>query len=144
MAWWLWVLLGLLLLAVEMLTPGGFFALFFGLGALALGGLVAAGVGGPVVVQWLLFSALSIASLALLRPPLLRWMGLDHGPAGGVDSLIGEMATLTQDLAPGAIGKAELRGAAWSARNAGTRPLRGGERARVEGVEGLMLALRPQ
>ena len=30
MDWWLWVLLGLGLLALEMATPGGFFALFFG------------------------------------------------------------------------------------------------------------------
>jgi len=34
MVWWLWVLLGLGLLTFEVLTPGGFFALFFGLAAL--------------------------------------------------------------------------------------------------------------
>jgi membrane protein implicated in regulation of membrane protease activity len=41
MAWWLWALLSLLLLAGEMVTPGSFFILSFGLGAVAVGGLVA-------------------------------------------------------------------------------------------------------
>ena len=36
MAWWTWILFGLALLVVEMLTPGGLFALFFGLSALAV------------------------------------------------------------------------------------------------------------
>ena len=40
MAWWLWVLLGFALVLCELLTPGGFFFLFFGLGAVAVGALV--------------------------------------------------------------------------------------------------------
>ena len=40
MVWWLWVVVGLGLLAFEMAMPGGFFALFFGVGALLVGGLV--------------------------------------------------------------------------------------------------------
>ena len=31
MLWWYWLLLGLLLLGAEMMTPGGFYILFFGL-----------------------------------------------------------------------------------------------------------------
>ena len=31
MIWWLWVLLGILLLAIELLTPGGFYVIFFGI-----------------------------------------------------------------------------------------------------------------
>ena len=30
MAWWIWVLGGLVLLVAEVTTPGGFFAVFFG------------------------------------------------------------------------------------------------------------------
>src|SRR6185436_15540888 len=70
MVWWLWVLLGLGLLAFEMATPGGFFALFFGASALVVGVLTGAGVGGPAWMQWLLFSVVSVAALLTLRRPL--------------------------------------------------------------------------
>lgn len=142
MAWWLWALLGLLLLVSEVLTPGGFFVLFFGLGAVAVGGLVAAGVAGPVWLQFLLFSVLSLASLALFRPRLMRLMR--SGATGNVDSLVGEVAAVLDDLAPGAIGKAELRGSSWTVRNEGARVLQRGERARVERVDGLTLGIRPE
>ena len=33
MIWWYWMLVGLVLLGVEMVTPGGFYILFFGLAA---------------------------------------------------------------------------------------------------------------
>jgi membrane protein implicated in regulation of membrane protease activity len=52
------------------------------------------------------------------------------------------VATPLEDLAPGAIGKAELRGTVWTARNADSRPLAKGERSRVLRVDGLMLLLR--
>ena len=57
-----WMLLGLVLLAGEMLLPGGLFALF-GLAALVIGVLVGVGVKAPNWLQWLLFSILSIISL---------------------------------------------------------------------------------
>ncbi len=40
MIWWYWVVLGLLLTGLELATPGGFFVIFFGVGALLVGGLV--------------------------------------------------------------------------------------------------------
>ena len=43
MLWWAWLLVGFLLVAAELLTPGGFYLLFFGLGGIAVGllGLIA-------------------------------------------------------------------------------------------------------
>jgi inner membrane protein len=61
MTWWWWTLVGLGLLLVEIVTPGGLFALFFGAGALAVGALVAVGLGGPAWFQWLLFCATGCA-----------------------------------------------------------------------------------
>jgi membrane protein implicated in regulation of membrane protease activity len=53
MAWWLWLLGGIALLGVEVLTPGGFYVMFFGVGALVVGLLVGLQAGGPPWVQWL-------------------------------------------------------------------------------------------
>lgn len=142
MIWWMWVFLGLGCLVAEVLLPGGVFMLFFGAAALLLGGLVAVGVGGPVWFQWGAFSVLSVVSLLTLRSPILRWVqrGGDH--SGAVDSLLGKTALLSEDLAPGAEGKAELRGTSWTARNVGDEPLTQGEIGVVVQVEGLKLLVR--
>ncbi|MBA2252940.1 MAG: NfeD family protein [Nitrospirales bacterium] len=58
--------------------------------------------------------------------------------------MVGETAVLTEDLPPGAVGKVELRGTTWSARNAGQTVLTKGHRARVERVDGLTLLIKPE
>lgn len=68
MSWWLWAFLGIFLLGSEMLTPGGFYMLFFGIGALLVGALVGLDVIQSAWMSWLLFSGLSVGSLLVLRP----------------------------------------------------------------------------
>ena len=100
MVWWNWLLLGLVLLAAEMATPGGFYILFFGLAALIVGALAGLEWLNTAWLQWLLFSVLSMISLFLFRNSFLVWMKA-HEPAGpDVDSLVGELAVLTEDLPP--------------------------------------------
>ncbi len=141
MSWWAWILFGLALLVVEMVTPGGLFALFFGIGALAVGILDAAGLGGPAWLEWGLFAVLSVALLALFRR---RMKGALAARGGPVDTLAGEVAVMLADVPPGGVGKAELRGTSWDARAAAGGPLAKGQRCRVEKVEGLTLVLRPE
>ena len=47
MDWWIWILLGLLLCVAELTTPGGFYILFFGIGAVIVGILVGFQAAGP-------------------------------------------------------------------------------------------------
>ena len=144
MLWWLWMLLGLALVVLEVLTPGGFFALFFGIGALLVGALDGLGVGGPDWLQWLLFSVFSIVSLLLFRGPLFARLKSWGRKTNGVDTLVGEVATLLEDLPADAIGKVELRGTAWSARNEERQSLHKGQRCRVQRVDGLTLWIRAE
>jgi membrane protein implicated in regulation of membrane protease activity len=141
MGWWLWVLLGIGLLAVEMATPGGFFALFFGLGAILVGILTALGWSGPAWMQWVLFSALSVAALLLLRGPLKGRLSL-RGSQRPVDSLVGESAMVIEDVPTSGVGKVDLRGSSWSARSAAA--LAKGQRCIVDRVDGLTLWVRPE
>ncbi len=142
MVWWFWVMLGLGLLGLEVLTPGGFFVLFFGLAALAVGALVGLGIAGPAWLQWLFFSLLSIGSLVLFRHRLVE--RLRTSGESTMSGLVGDVAVLLDDLPPGAVGKAELRGTAWSVRHDSSATLARGRRCRVERVEGLMLYVRPE
>ncbi|MBI1792139.1 MAG: NfeD family protein [Acidobacteria bacterium] len=141
MEWWIWLLLGLVLLGLEVMTPGGFYLLFFGCGAVAVGIVVAAGVSAEAWVQWLLFSGLSILALLLFRRPLLEKVRRST-PSGEVDSLVGQAAVAMDEIGGGAMGKVELRGTSWSARNAGTAAVGAGQRCKVEKVDGLTLWVR--
>ena len=142
MEWWIWTLFGLLLLLTELVTPGGFYFIFFGIGAVIVGVLAGFGAAGPVWFQFVLFSVLSLVSLWLFRGKLLKLT--EGAPERNVDSLIGETAVASDQIAANGIGKAEMRGTAWNARNIGDKPLKRGERARVERVEGLTLFVRPE
>ena len=112
MQWWHWAVLGLVLGLLELATPGGFFILFFGVGALLVSVLSMIGIAGPLWLQWVLFGILSVVTLFFFRDPLLL---------------------------PGAFGRAELRGTSWSALNVGLAVLHRGQRCAVRKVDGLTL-----
>lgn len=95
-------------------------------------------------MQWLLFSVLSIVSLIVFRGPLRRWMNQDEAGAAPVDTMVGELALVLEDLASGALGKVEFRGSTWNARNVSAVPLQKGQRSRVDHVDGLTLSIRPE
>jgi inner membrane protein len=139
MIWWYWMLLGLVLLGVEMATPGGFYILFFGLAALAVGTVTGVGLIQEEWLQWMLFSVLAILSLLVFRGPLLARIKTQDKEMPIVDSIVGESAMPLEDLVPSGTGKAELRGTTWTAHNAGPALLKKGQRCKVERVEGLTL-----
>ena len=139
MIWWYWMLLGLVLLGVEMVTPGGFYILFFGLAALIVGSLTGLGLTESEWFQWLLFSGLAILSLLVFRGPLLALLKKQEKDLPVVDTLAGESAIPREDLAVSGTGKAELRGTTWTAHNAGPVPLTKGQRCKVERVEELTI-----
>lgn len=136
--WWQWLLLGFGLMAAELATPGGFYIIFFGLAAVIVGLLAGVGASGPLWTQMLLFSALAVGSLLVFRGRLLKWLQADPQQPS-VDLLVGEVGTATEDLALDQVGRVELRGTTWSARNRGARAIARGARVTVVGVDGLML-----
>ena len=142
MDWWIWILLGLVLLLAELVTPGGFYILFFGLGGIAVGLLSVFEAAGPIWFQIVLFSIISVFSLWFFREKLLE---LTRGPSmDRVDTYIGETAVVLDDISVNGIGKAEMRGTPWNTRNVSGRPLTRGERCKVERVEGLTIFVRAE
>jgi membrane protein implicated in regulation of membrane protease activity len=139
MVWWYWMVLGLALLGAEMTTPGGFYILFFGLSALLVGTLAGLQIVQADWVQWLLFSIIAIGSLLVFRGPLLARMNDGRTAYAHVDSMIGEVAIPLEALDAGAIGRAELRGSTWTAKNVGPTAFRKGQRGKVTKVDGLTL-----
>lgn len=138
MAWWIWMLAGLMLAGLELASGGDFFLLLLGVSAMVVSLCVAIGVANPLWVQVALYCVFCWVTVFWLRNKLKARF---HAPRKGeeVDALVGQRAVALQDLTEGALGKVELRGTTWNARNAGTLPLMLGAGCRVKRVDGLTL-----
>ena len=141
MAWTFWVIFGLGLLAFEVVTPGGFFTVFFGLSAFVIAIVSRLGVVESGTFQWVLFGMLGTVLILALRPLLRR--RFETGTPK-VDQLVGETALAVEDLPPQGRGKVELRGASWNAHYIGSDPAPKGARLRVKKVDGLSLVVEKE
>jgi len=142
MEWWLWLAGGLALVVAEVVTPSGFFIIFFGLAALTVGVLVGLEAVSSLGLELLLFTVLSVVYLLAFRRRLQTKVPMP--PSSNVDSLVGVLAIVQERLSPGVVGRVEVRGAAWSARNTSDVTMSPGQRARVAAVDGLTLTVVPE
>jgi inner membrane protein len=139
MSWWIWVLIGLVLLSLEFVSSTMHIGLF-AVGAFVVALLVGLGLHIPLWAQLLLFTAVSVFSLLFLRPLLLKKLRLSENKK--MDTLVGELALPMEDIAPATTGRAELRGTTWTARNVGETSLVRGQRCVVADVVGLVIHIR--
>jgi membrane protein implicated in regulation of membrane protease activity len=136
--WWGWIAAGALLLGAELLVVDvEFYLVFLGASAIAVGLVALAGADLPGWVEWLGFAALSLASTLWFRARAYRLLRPETPDLP--DSLVGSTVVAEAAIAPGALGRVELRGSSWQARNTGAKPLAPGDRARVVAVDGLLL-----
>jgi membrane protein implicated in regulation of membrane protease activity len=141
--WTTWAVLAVVLALLEMAGPG-FFVIFFAAGA-ALAAVLAFLL--PDLAPWvqvLAFVVASVASMLLFRRRLVALFGTGKAGTAHMDNLVSEVALPLEDLAPGATGKAELRGTVWKAHNAGDALLAKGQRCSVSKVEGLTIWLKAE
>ena len=141
MAWWGWIVTGVALLAAETAVATDFYLAVLGASALLLGLIGLAGFSLPIWLQWFLFGTLAVVFLVVIRRTLPRTASL-RGDQNQV--VVGEVAVVKEQIDPGSFGRAELRGTTWTARNISSSPLAAGSRARVHGIDGLMLHVEPE
>jgi membrane protein implicated in regulation of membrane protease activity len=141
MAWWGWIVVGVILLGSELaLIDAQFYFVFLGIAALLVGFVVVAGVPLAVWMQWMLFGALSIIALGLFRK---RLYGRLRGALPEVTSgPLGEILTVSATLGPGERGRSEYRGSVWTVYNDGEIPIDAGGNARIVGIDGVTLRVK--
>lgn len=138
-------LIGLGLLAAELLLPTGGILALFGIAGLVVGGILALGsddsaadwIGGALIT----FAVLSGISFLYISRKVLRTTR--HLPKlAGTEEMVGSEAEARSAIDP--TGKVFMRGTLWSARLAdGVGPVEFGDRVQVEEVDGLTLVVRP-
>jgi membrane protein implicated in regulation of membrane protease activity len=132
---WVWITAAAVFAVGEMLSPGSFFLAPFAVGALVAAILAFAGV--SVVVEWIVFLGVSIATLAALRPLARRLDrdALDHGV--GARRLVGNRATVLRAI-PGdtELGLVRIDREEWRAQSTDGTPIAVGTTVRVADVQG--------
>lgn len=132
---WAWLVAGLVMLALELVVPGGFL-LWMGIAGI-ITGLVTLfwAIGWPV--QWLTFGVVSLVSIALwVRWTRSRPTATDRPHLNErADHLVGQEAVLEQAIAQG-FGRVALGDTVW--RVSGP-DLAIGHRVRIVGSEGAVL-----
>ena len=143
MPWWGWIVVGVVLLAAELLAiEAQFYLVLLGVAALLTGLGVVAGLPGQPYAEWALFVVLAIVLMFGVRRQLYgRLVG---SPPPMYEVVVGEVATVSETIEPGALGRAQLRGTEWTARNVGRSALSEGQRARIERVENLVIDLQAE
>jgi membrane protein implicated in regulation of membrane protease activity len=141
MAWWSWIVVGVVLLVAEISIPGGFFMCFFGIGALIVSPLVWSGVIVQDWVQWASFSVISLLLVALCRKKLLSVIPQKYNRSD-TDTMVGGRAVAAGGIEPNAMGKVEFRGTSWSARNTGNQLIESGASCEIVSVDSLTLLVK--
>jgi membrane protein implicated in regulation of membrane protease activity len=111
---WVWWMI-----AAGVLAVGEIFTLSFFLGPIAVAAVAAAIVslvGAGLGIQWIVFIAVSLASLAVLRPIARRHLRTPAQIRTGKAALVGSRAVVL-DRVDGDGGQVKIGGEVWSARS---------------------------
>lgn len=146
-AWKLWLIVGIIFMLLEGLTPGSFSLFFAGLGALAtaLACYFSPFFTESVTKQLLFFSAMSLTSLLLLRPRVMRFIHRNETQFDGREAFIGKHAKALTNIQTCGIetGKVLFEGTEWAAIPSGDSPdILAGSVVEITQMEGLTLHVR--
>ncbi|MCX5259882.1 NfeD family protein [Streptomyces canus] len=131
---WVWWLVGAAALGIPLVVTA--MPEFGMLAAGAIAAAIAAGLGGDIVVQVLVFAAVSVALIAVVRPIATRHRSQRPQLVTGIDALKGKQAVVLERV-DNAGGRIKLAGEVWSARSLDTgRAYEVGQEVDVVDIEG--------
>lgn len=136
-AWIVWLVFGLVLLAMEMFHMA-FVLAFFGIGALISSLIAALGV-DSVAVQILVCAAIGVSGLFMFRKKLLSSLVSDDKTSG--NDILDEKIMLDHDVPAQSQATITYRGVPWKALNQGESDLKKGELVKVVSIEGVKLII---
>lgn len=137
-----WLIIGVLLIIVEIFTPG-FFAASMGIGAFAAA--LAAFLHASLTIQLIVFSIVSVVAIFGLRPFIVRYLYAANEVKTNADALLGKMGTVTS--APDAtteLGRMRVDGDEWQYTLAGgVGEVKVGQKVRIVARDSIILTVEP-
>ena len=139
--WLIWILVSMACLILE-LGSGDLFLMCFAIGA--LGGSLAAALGGGVILQIIVMAICSLLSVYFIRPIALKYLHKsDENRVSNADALMGREGRVSQDIAAGAHGRVAIDGDDWKAVSADGQPIAKGTAVRVVDRDSIILTVQP-
>lgn len=132
-----WLIISAVLIVTEIMTLG-LTTIWFAAGAFVAA--VSAYIGITIIGQLLLFIVVSVILLALTRPLAIKYLN-DKTVRTNADSLIGEIAIVTEDIDNIAgKGAAKIQGEEWTARSTEDETMiEKGEKVKILKISGVKL-----
>ena len=136
--WLIWVIISIVCLILE-LSSGDCFILCF-----AIGAAIVAGCGANLTVQIITFAVISVLSLLLVRPTLLRKL---HKPnrerLSNAEAMIGQQGRVSEAIEAGGYGRVAIDGDDWKALSADGSAIDKGTTVRVVKMDSIILTVEP-
>jgi membrane protein implicated in regulation of membrane protease activity len=139
MVWWLWIVIGIILISVEIFVPLDFFLIFIGLGFSLTGAIVYLEILTAEWMQWTLCAVISLGLYIGLKPKLIG--KFSKNAPDRKEDYIGETVNILTEIPAGEIGKGALRGTTWQVRNNTANTLKINSNHLVNRTDGILLII---
>ncbi|WGK69327.1 NfeD family protein [Candidatus Haliotispira prima] len=136
-SWLLWLILLILFLVTEALSPS-FVTVWLAVGSLAA--LIAERLHFNFTAQVIIFTVVSVATICFLRPFCVRILGSKSEPTN-IAALIGREALTLTEIEPFAGGQAKVGGQVWTAVTDGTETIPQDHIMLIKEIRGVKLVL---
>ncbi len=137
MTWYIWLILFLVFLGLEIITTGVFFFLCFSTGALFA--MLCSLLGANFQTEMIVFCAVSLASILLIRPLFKKYVAKKKIETN-VDSLIGAPAVVIEKIKANGTGKVKAASEVWLA--VSKEDIEVDENVVIESVDGTKLVVK--
>jgi membrane protein implicated in regulation of membrane protease activity len=138
MDWWIWLIIGLVLLGTEIFLPLDFFLFFIGLAFITSGTISSLGITNDPSILFTITGIASVVYLVTLRPLIRKkFVRINKN----VSDIQGQEVEITSEIAPGKTGSGSMRGSTWQVRNKTNVVLKEGSTQTISSIDGLVLII---
>ncbi len=138
--WLIWILVSMACLILE-LGSGDLFLMCFAIGA--LGGSLAAALGGGVILQIIVMAICSLLSVYFIRPIALKYLHKsDENRVSNADALMGREGRVSQTIEADGYGRVAIDGDDWKAVSEDGERIEKDSNVIVVGRESIIITVR--
>lgn len=136
---WLWIIVILVAILVEVVTLGNLVSIWFAVGAAVA--LIVRLAGGDMLLQVVTFIVVSIAAMLAIRPLAASYLR-GNTVSTNTDRLIGQQVYLTKGIDKGMWGEIKSNGLIYAAVSVDNNTIEAGQRVEIVAIEGAKLIVR--